>query len=307
MNDAISLRGYQVQAVHSVIAHFQNYTEGYVHVVTGGGKTVIMSKVVSLFSGRTLVIAHTREIVLQIKKCLSLFNVSHGSINGNDKVVVTTRQSLNDVRLKGVQLLVVDEAHHATTTNSYGRIVKELRRFEPGGLILGFTATPDSRVNTLFTREIFRWSYNDGKKMGVLVPYTEIFLTIWKSDWLKSLKSIYEQLYMEKRKCLAFFVNRQMSKRFCAYMRKSKHDCFHVDGTTEKNDRELLIKKFAECKTGLLCNVGVLTEGFDDPSIGGIILYRNVQSPTLMTQIKGRGLRQCLGKKDCKIVHVRNM
>ncbi len=52
----------------------------------------------------------------------------------------------------------------------------------------------------------------------------------------------------------------------------------------------------------VLCNVGVLTEGFDCPDASCIVLARPTKSFGLYRQIVGRGLRPSDGKSDCMVI-----
>jgi ATP-dependent helicase IRC3 len=54
----------------------------------------------------------------------------------------------------------------------------------------------------------------------------------------------------------------------------------------------------------VLVNVGVLTEGFDEPSIQAIILAKPTRSSLLYTQIVGRGTRLFEGKEHCTIIDI---
>ena len=46
----------------------------------------------------------------------------------------------------------------------------------------------------------------------------------------------------------------------------------------------------------VLCNVDVLSEGFDEPSVGCVMLLRHTESRRVYVQQVGRGLRTSLGK-----------
>ena len=73
-------------------------------------------------------------------------------------------------------------------------------------------------------------------------------------------------------------------------------------GDTSTQDREHILARFKSGKTRVLVNVGVLTEGFDEPSIQSIILARQTRSTLLYTQIVGRGTRLYEGKPHCTIL-----
>ncbi len=51
-----------------------------------------------------------------------------------------------------------------------------------------------------------------------------------------------------------------------------------------------------------LCNVNVLTTGFDAPNVDCIAMLRPTMSPGLYYQMVGRGFRLCDGKADCLVL-----
>ena len=75
-----------------------------------------------------------------------------------------------------------------------------------------------------------------------------------------------------------------------------------VTGTTEWQDRDLLIQRFKQRQLKFLVNVSVLTTGFDAPHVDLIAILRPTQSVSLYQQIVGRGLRLDDGKQDCLVI-----
>ena len=88
--------------------------------------------------------------------------------------------------------------------------------------------------------------------------------------------------------------------------------CGFVHAGTSSADRDALITRFrGNGQTGLfagkgplkyLCNVNVLTTGFDAPNVDCIAMLRPTMSPGLYYQMVGRGFRLCPGKEDCLIL-----
>lgn len=66
--------------------------------------------------------------------------------------------------------------------------------------------------------------------------------------------------------------------------------------------RDMELERFSSGGSRVICNVGVLTEGWDFPSVDCIVLCRPTMSPALFVQMVGRGLRITEGKKDCLIL-----
>ena len=76
----------------------------------------------------------------------------------------------------------------------------------------------------------------------------------------------------------------------------------HVDGETADRER---VRLFADLRSGalqVLCNVDVLSEGFDEPSVSCVLLLRHTDSPRVYVQQVGRGLRPHPGKERCIVL-----
>jgi DNA repair protein RadD len=71
-----------------------------------------------------------------------------------------------------------------------------------------------------------------------------------------------------------------------------------VTGETKKKDRERLIEGFKAGDIPVVCNVGVLTTGFDYPELETVIIARPTMSLGLYYQMIGRSIRPH-AKKEC--------
>lgn len=95
---------------------------------------------------------------------------------------------------------------------------------------------------------------------------------------------------------------------------RSEHgvECGFITGETPAVEREALIVRFRrqggrELFSGgsplkYLCNVNVLTTGFDAPNVDCVAMLRPTMSPGLYYQMVGRGFRLCEGKADCLVL-----
>jgi len=63
---------------------------------------------------------------------------------------------------------------------------------------------------------------------------------------------------------------------------------------------------FKQTKDAILTSVGILTTGFDEPTVKTIIINRATRSLTLYHQMIGRGSRKLPQKKDFKIIDLGN-
>ena len=80
----------------------------------------------------------------------------------------------------------------------------------------------------------------------------------------------------------------------------------HIDGDTDKDARARIVKRFRDGETMILCNVDLISEGFDVPDCSCAILLRPTNSLTLYIQQSMRCMRWMPGKTAIIIDHVGN-
>jgi DNA repair protein RadD len=105
---------------------------------------------------------------------------------------------------------------------------------------------------------------------------------------------------------------RQPTIAFCCNVAHSKHTCDqfrlagvlaeHIDASTPAKERKAILEKLAKGEIEVVCNCGILTEGFDAPNVGCIIMARPTKSAVLFRQMIGRGLRTAPGKTHCLVL-----
>ncbi|WP_091608823.1 DEAD/DEAH box helicase [Maribacter dokdonensis] len=64
-----------------------------------------------------------------------------------------------------------------------------------------------------------------------------------------------------------------------------------------KKERASVLRWFKNTPGAILSNVGILTTGFDEPTVETVILYRATTSVSLYLQMVGRGSRTTDTKK----------
>jgi DNA repair protein RadD len=79
-------------------------------------------------------------------------------------------------------------------------------------------------------------------------------------------------------------------------------ECGFVTGETPTAERDAILGRFRRGELKYLCNINVLTTGFDAPHIDCVALVRPTLSPGLYYQMVGRGFRLHDGKKDCLVL-----
>eukprot|EP01041_Mallomonas_annulata_P026814 gene26814-48245_t len=80
----------------------------------------------------------------------------------------------------------------------------------------------------------------------------------------------------------------------------------HLDSTFSDKDRKAVLAWFKETKDAILTSVGILTTGFDEPTVETIILNRATRSLTLYHQMIGRGSRKLPNKSKFKVIDLGN-
>lgn len=102
-------------------------------------------------------------------------------------------------------------------------------------------------------------------------------------------------------KAILFASNRASSKEICLKLNMAGIPAKHLDSDkkliTDKERKEIF-KWFKETPGAVLCNIGIATTGFNEPTIETVILYRATKSLTLYLQMVGRGSRTIEGLKD---------
>jgi hypothetical protein len=77
-----------------------------------------------------------------------------------------------------------------------------------------------------------------------------------------------------------------------------------VTGDTPAEERAEILASFSSGRFQVLTNCMVLTEGYDQPAVDGIVLARPTKSALLYTQMIGRGTRPHPGKTDVTVVDI---
>jgi superfamily II DNA or RNA helicase len=106
----------------------------------------------------------------------------------------------------------------------------------------------------------------------------------------------------ERRRTVLFATGVGHSQHLCNEFRRNGIWAEHIDGSTPLGDRDAILGKLAAGMVEVVCNAMVLTEGFDCPDVGCLVLARPTKSLGLYRQMIGRGLRAAPGKSDCIVL-----
>ena len=250
-----------------------------------------------------------------------------GNLFGNSHVVISSIQSqiagydgkgrMSKFNPHNFGLVIIDEAHHATS-QSYKRVIDYYRQ-NPNIKMLGVTATPDRADNEalgqIYDSVAFEYGIQPAIRDGWLVPIKQQMIEVDGLDFskvhttagdlnggeLSRIMEFEENLHaiasptMEivgNRQTIVFTASVAQAERLSEIFNRHKPYCSAwVCGKTDPEKRDEILGKFSSGQTQIVCNCGILTEGYDNPNIEVIIMGRPTKSRSLYTQMIGRGLR----------------
>lgn len=341
-----TLYPFQQRTVDQILAEIKENGSDFnllFQLPTGGGKTVIFSEItrnyIENWNKKVLILTHRIELSVQTSKQLSAIGVSNKIINSEVKtlddqdefncfiaMVETLNNRLQDDEnfIKDIGLVIVDEAHY----NSFRKIFQYYKQAN----ILGVTATPLSSNKALplndhydklkvgesiasliesgylANAETFTYDVNlHGLKIGSNGDFT-----------VSSSEQVYGNYFMQEKllfayeevalntKTLIFNSGIETSIRVQETFHKRGYKIRHLDSTFSDKDRKDILKWFKETPNAILTSVGILTTGFDEPTVETIILNRATRSLTLYHQMIGRGSRKLPNKDIFQLIDLGN-
>ena len=337
-------RQYQKNAVDAVMRSFRKKeTKMMLHLPTGAGKTVIAALIIEeLFKHnkehKILFLAHRKEIIDQTLSRIrdhlpdAEIEVEQGrrKSGGRGSIVIASVQSI--VRRKAAyskgyfSVIICDECHHSLAP-SWLDLIRHFSS-EREVLLLGMTATArrtDGRsVETLFGEPVFEIDQGELQELGYLSPIkyhtmkTDLSLdqlALNKGDFqVRSLSKVMNservrmltlQAWQEKgagKKTIVFCAGVEHARQLADDFNTAGIMAASVDSQTQ--ERDVLLQLFRQGDLEVLTNYGVLTEGFDEPSIECVLLARPTTSPLVYNQCLGRGLRVFPGKETCVVIDI---
>ncbi|MGV3609363.1 MAG: DEAD/DEAH box helicase [Fluviicola sp.] len=343
---AKTLYPFQEKTVNAIIDELDKNGSDYnllFQLPTGGGKTVIFSEVaksyIERYQKKVLILTHRIELSVQTSKQLNALGISNKVISSDVKSLtdeehhpcyiamvetLNNRLQENENFVDGVGLVIVDEAHY----NSFRKIFQ----YYSGANILGVTATPlssnkalplNDHYNKLLVgesissliqggylsdAETFTYDVNlHGLKIGTNGDFT-----------VSSSETVYGNYFMQEKllfayeevavgdKTLIFNSGIETSLRVEETFKKRGYKIRHLDSTFSDKDRKDVLSWFKTTKDAILTSVGILTTGFDEPTVETIILNRATRSLTLYHQMIGRGSRRLPNKSNFKLIDLGN-
>ena len=227
---------------------------------------------------------------------------------------------------KDFSLLVIDEAHHSIAM-TYERVIKHFQKNEHL-MVCGVSATPDRTdkmaLGKVFNSVGYKYEIFQAINDGWLVPIVSNQVIVESLDFdhvrktagdlnQKDLSQIVEREsslhgvatpcieIVGDRKTLIFATSVAQARDLSAIINRHGRKSVFLHGGTPKDQRREIVRRYLDGEYQFLCNVGIATEGFDDPSIQAVAIARPTLSRALYTQMAGRGTRPLPGVVDAPI------
>ncbi len=334
------LRDYQIRAKGQIFEAWRHCRSILFQMPTGTGKTVLFTSIINDLNKeslmldrpiRFLIVAHRRELLMQIKQTLNeKFRIKCGIIQASQSerpesnVQVASVQTLFRRKdLAWMQMLhpdyiFIDEAHH-----SVAMTYKMLWDSFPTAKKLGVTATPcrlDRRgFSGLYDRLIVSPDISWFLKHNYLCEYE--YVSIRPDSWMQTeINSITKfgrdrdfliqeldrrfnnsairarllKAYLDfakGRKGIIYAINVEHARQIATMYSGAGFRAVYIHCQTPAEERSRYVKLFRESRIDILVNVDIFSEGFDCPDVEFIQLARPTRSLSKYLQQVGRALR----------------
>lgn len=318
-------RDYQTQALAAradAQANRPDENRQAIVMATGLGKGNVIAWEAAAEPGRTLVLGHTDEIVDQLRRRLDLLapdrtvgTVKAGQNDVDAEIIVGSVQTLANPGRKDplgqIDRVIVDECHHATAS-TYTNVLYHFGSVAGSTPTTGYTATLERGdgqslggvwQDVAFSRGI-SWAVRRGHLVPPVGYRVEVpGLTKSATDEVQDhviVDGIAPEAVLQRwfglasdRSTIVFAPLVTSARAFAQAFQAMNITAAVVYGEQDKAERRTIIAAYQRGDIQVLCNANALTEGFDAPRTGCVILPPT-QSRVRVIQRAGRGLRPWL-------------
>lgn len=276
----------------------------------GSGKSVVISEIARLTvkkGGHVLFFVHRQELVKQIKD-----SFKQQGVDLNHCTIMTVGKVANRLNiLAKPDLIIVDESQH-----SRAKTYQKIFNYYSDVPRLGFTGSP-WRLSGKGFKDIYsamvlgptaKWLIENKK----LAPFTVYGYQLGDKSTLKSgstgdytkkslnnyTKSIIHGdivkswlKFAKDRKTIIYCHSTSFSKEVAQSFRDAGINAVHADAKTPESKRDKIMVDFKEGKIKILCNVDLVSEGFNVPDCSCVVLLRPTQSLVIYLQQSMRAMR----------------
>ena len=286
--------------------------------------------------------AYANNDIIDVDETDNVFDLKRKLKSDDRQVIVTTIQKLQRLitkkleegsseynKIKNLKIaFVVDEAHHAVAP-----MLKRVIQYYAPEFLVGLTATdqrPDKkRLEEIFGNYTTELSLKDAMEKGVVARAnvyrieTNIDLSHVRfngkdyvnADLEKSVRvtsrnelivNVLKDYFTEgdagKRQGIIFCINKAHTKEMARLLNAAGISAQDYSGDTKHPEK--VMQEFKEHKIRFLCACDMISEGWDYPELGILVMARPTLSKVLYLQQIGRGLRRTSIKKNVFVIDV---
>ena len=322
----IKLREDQMMLVECVLQNIKE--DNLVVSPSGSGKSYILAYLEKMLTEQGCLV-HVYAPTIEVREQLDDLMNSNGS-NNRARGVIEEINSNNDAP----DYLLIDEAHHSEA-DTYQLLFDKY----PKAIKIGFSATPErldgkgldnSYQNIIVGKSVkelidnhvlsdYRYyapSTSKGLQYSISSKYLEVggevfFKAVKKdSSYQKKIYADVLKTWIEKgenKQTILFAPSIAMSKNFAKEFNQNGIKAKHVDGVMRKVDRKDTLEAFRKGEIKVICNVDLISEGFDMSDADCVILTRPTESLAMFMQQAFRAMRYREGKTAIILDHANNI
>ena len=291
----------------------------------GSGKSVVIAEIARLAAeknGHILFMVHRKELIEQITE-----SFIQNEVDLERCTIMTVGKIVNRLeKLPKPSLIITDETHH-----SLAKTYRMIYDYHENVARLGFTASP-WRMNGAGFQDVYD-SMVEGPDVAWLIennflaPYRYYSVNLIDESKLKKSSTgdftkdsmdeavgrtifgdvikHYSELASGKQ-AIVYCHSVEFSKMVSEQFNEAGINAAHADAKTNKSERDTIMRDFKSGEIKVLCNVDLISEGFNVPDCEVVIMLRPTESLVLHIQQGMRSMRYKPGKQAIIIDHVAN-
>lgn len=320
------LHKYQNQLVNQARTKLSNGNHSVLLISpAGSGKSVVIAEIARLATsknGHVMFMVHRQELINQIKQ-----SFIENEVDLNRCTIMTVGKIANRLaKLVKPTLIITDETHH-----SLAATYRKIYDYYADVPRLGFTASPwrmsGKGFNEVYSAMVegpdVKWLIDN----NFLAPYTYYSVNLINESVLKKSstgdytkdsvdqavsRTIFGDViktYQDKangKQAIVYCHSVEFSKEVAASFSDNGIKAAHADAKTPKKERDKIMSDFKKGDIKVLCNVDLISEGFNVPDCEVVIMLRPTESLVLHIQQSMRSMRYKPDKQAIIIDHVAN-
>lgn len=323
---AIKLREDQMMLVERVLQNIKE--DNLVVSPSGSGKSYILAYLEKLLTEQGYLV-YVYAPTIEVREQLNELMKGNGSDN-KTRSVVEDINSDNDAP----DYLLIDEAHHSEA-DTYQLLFEKY----PKAVKIGFSATPErldgkgldnSYQNIIIGKSVrelidnhilsdYKY-YAPSTTVGFQYSISPKYLKVHGETFFKAVKkdsSYQKKIYAdvlktwlekgENKQTILFAPSIAMSKAFAKEFKQNGIQVEHIDGLMKKAERKAVLEAFRKGEIKVICNVDLISEGFDMSDADCVILTRPTESLAMFMQQAFRAMRYREGKTAIILDHANNI